>query len=222
MAPSASLTASLSILAAALLLPVAHAAPRGPTSSQGLGVPIHNADVDASRLIPNSYIVVYNESFADDAITAHQASVMAMVARRNVGKRSLDGRALSTAAHTFQIGSWRAMYLQAEDRTMIEINGADEVKYIEQDARVEHRLTAIEQQAPSGLVRLSHAKTNGTNYVYDRSGGDGITAFVVDTGIMINHTEFEGRATWGTNFVNDVVSCPLPLWQVTPLPNCLW
>jgi len=34
-------------------------------------------------------------------------------------------------------------------------------------------------------------------YVYEKDGGEGVDAYVIDTGINIHHAEFEGRASWG-------------------------
>ncbi|KAJ3162825.1 hypothetical protein HDU86_003799 [Geranomyces michiganensis] len=34
-------------------------------------------------------------------------------------------------------------------------------------------------------------------YTYPDSAGAGVDIYIVDTGININHTEFEGRALWG-------------------------
>jgi cerevisin len=56
---------------------------------------------------------------------------------------------------------------------------------------------------------VSHRKklSFGTfrKYVYDANGGEGVTAFVIDTGINVNHVEFEGRARWGKTIPqNDV------------------
>ncbi|KDN48195.1 hypothetical protein K437DRAFT_255618 [Tilletiaria anomala UBC 951] len=60
---------------------------------------------------------------------------------------------------------------------------------------------AIEKGAPWGLARISHREELGfgnfNKYVYSDISGDGVTAYIVDTGIYINHTEFEGRARWG-------------------------
>jgi cerevisin len=35
------------------------------------------------------------------------------------------------------------------------------------------------------------------HYIYDHNDGSEVTAYVVDTGVNIEHTEFEGRAVWG-------------------------
>lgn len=58
-----------------------------------------------------------------------------------------------------------------------------------------------EDGAPWGLARISHRKSLslGTfnKYVYESIGGEGVTAYVIDTGVNIAHKDFEGRASWG-------------------------
>lgn len=66
-----------------------------------------------------------------------------------------------------------------------------------------------ERGAPWGLARLSHREalhfSTFSRYDYDRHGGDGVTAYVIDTGVNIGHVEFEGRAKWGKTIPkNDV------------------
>lgn len=171
--------------------------------SQGPGVPIRNHG--AKDLIPNKYIVVYGDEFDDDAVGAHQAYWAATIESRNIGKRSLiDNRPLSTNVHTFTIGALRAMALEADDTSAIEINSADEVSYIEADTYVHINKAIIQQDATTGLARMSSSKPGATNYTYHDSAGEGITAFIVDTGIMTDHEEFEGRAVLAFNSVDDV------------------
>jgi len=188
-----------------------------------IGVPISNPD--AKDLIPNSYIVVYNSSASDAIVAAHQAKFMDKVAKRNIGKRALDGRPLAMTGRQFQVGGWRAMALEADDKMMLEIFDSEEVDYIEQDAMVSHRALSTQTDATTGLARLSHSDAGERGYVFDSSAGQGITAYVVDTGIKVDHNEFEGRATFAANFVNTVVcsaprrhACLLLTWQ-TPKPE---
>ncbi|KAF9536549.1 serine protease, partial [Lunasporangiospora selenospora] len=59
----------------------------------------------------------------------------------------------------------------------------------------------VQKNAPWGLARISHrkkltAKTK-KRYIHDPKGGDGVTVFVIDTGINTAHQEFQGRASWG-------------------------
>lgn len=41
--------------------------------------------------------------------------------------------------------------------------------------------------------------------MYDTRGGEGVDVYVIDTGINIDHIEFEGRATWGKTIPIDSV-----------------
>jgi subtilisin family serine protease len=151
---------------------------------------------------------VYNSSVGDAAITSHQNKWINRVRHANVGKRSLDGRSLSTSATPVQIGSWRAMTIDADDDMASEMLDSDAVKYIEADTRVSLSTLSIQSKATTGLARLSHAAaSSGTGYyIFDSTAGQGITAYVVDTGILTTHSEFGGRATFAANFVNSVVS----------------
>lgn len=172
-------------------------------ASLSLGVPIKNADV--KDIIPNSYIVVYNDSCPDSMVAAHQAKWVKTLAQRNIGKRSsVDGRDFSTQVQTFSIGTLRAMALDADDKSAIEINAAEEVAYIEADAYM--NINALVRQSPTttGLARLSAGAAGATEYIFDDSAGQGIMAFIVDTGVMANHTEFEGRAVQAFNAVNNI------------------
>lgn len=179
-----------------------------PSHSRGLfrGFPISNTEVAASDVIANHYIVVYNSSAGEEAIATHQSQWAAKIAKSNIDKRGLDGRPLSTKVRTVKIGSWNAMALEADDSTVSQISDADEVAYIEPDARVTISAMSAQGQATTGLARISHADAGQAGYLFDSTAGEGIAAFVVDTGIMVTHSEFQGRATFAANFVNDVVS----------------
>jgi subtilisin family serine protease len=169
-----------------------------------IGVPIANPDVQNG--IPHKYIVVYNNTFSDDAIGAHEATVIKTIAKRNRGKRSpFTGKLLSTSVKSFQVGAWRAMSLEADDLMVNELYNANEVSYIEQDAYINVNARQIQGASTNGLARISHSKAGSRGYIFDSSAGEGITAYVVDTGIRVTHSEFEGRATFAANFVNDVV-----------------
>lgn len=45
-----------------------------------------------------------------------------------------------------------------------------------------------------GLAHVSSRTRNATQYTYDDSAGEGTCSYLVDTGIFLNHDEFEGRA----------------------------
>lgn len=61
---------------------------------------------------------------------------------------------------------------------------------------------ATQEGATWGLVRTSQLELNiDGKYSYEADGG-GAYAFVLDTGIYIDHNDFGGRASWGKNFVD--------------------
>lgn len=156
----------------------------------------------AKNIVSNRYIVVYNNTFGSEAIAAKQAEFAATIQKRNLGKRSLGGNLLSTEIHSFQMHNWRAMALDADDEMIKSIFAAKEVAYIEADTVVQTKALVAQTNATPGLIRLSNRNVGGKNYIFDTTAGTGITAYVVDTGIRITHTEFEGRASFGANFVN--------------------
>ncbi|KAM3539752.1 hypothetical protein ARSEF1564_007325 [Beauveria bassiana] len=204
--------AQLQFLITSLLLFLgrAAAAPRNPAAagpdSTGFRLPISNFNAKAENIIPNRYIVVYKGEFNSTAIDAKEASFAATLKKRNLGKRGLGGHLLSTEVRSLAMDSWRASILDADDDMFMEMYNSNEVDYIEADARVHTFLTFAQTNAPPGLARLSHNQTEGSpnTYVYDSSAGEGITAYVVDTGIRTSHIEFEGRAVLAANFVNNV------------------
>jgi subtilisin family serine protease len=167
-----------------------------------VGLPIVNAQ--AKDIVPNRYIVVYNSTFDDDSLDASEAFFTAEIKRRNLGKRGLGGHLLSTDVQTFRMNSWRGMVVDADDLMVNEMNNRDEVEYIEADVKVSVNTAISQTNAPVGLDRLSNARPGQGNYVFDQSAGSGITAYVVDTGIRTTHVEFEGRATFGANFVDNI------------------
>lgn len=180
---------------------LALAAPHGAKGFNP-GLPIINAQ--ASNIIPNRYIVVYKNTFNDTAIDAKEAVFSAAIHKRNLNKRSLSGFPMSTSIKSFRMNTWRAMALDADDDMVNDIFNSDEVDYIEADTMVQASAAVAQTNAPPGLNRISHARAGAANYVFDDSAGQGITAYVVDTGIRTTHSEFEGRATFGANFVNNV------------------
>ncbi|KAH7883304.1 peptidase S8/S53 domain-containing protein [Phlebopus sp. FC_14] len=85
-----------------------------------------------------------------------------------------------------------------------QIRRMPEIDFIERDQIVrtmEIDTMDVQKGAPWGLARISHRKrltfSTFNKYEYDPEGGDGVDVYVVDTGININHVEFEGRAFWG-------------------------
>lgn len=65
-------------------------------------------------------------------------------------------------------------------------------------------INATQDNPPSwGLDRIDQTETAGDDaYNYPDHGGEGVTAYVIDTGVNIEHNDFEGRASYGFDAVN--------------------
>ncbi|KKA29831.1 hypothetical protein TD95_000438 [Thielaviopsis punctulata] len=202
-------TSIRSLLGLALfwVLPAAAATARSNSTKTFMGMNVINAD--AEDAIPNRYMVVYNTTFGSDQITAQQNMVMASIAKRNLRTRGLHGKRLSTNVKTFSVnnGRFSAMTLESDDDMMVSIMSAPEIAYVEAVTRVKASALTAQLNAPLGLVRLSNEKladatSANARYTFDDTAGAGITAYIVDTGILATHTEYKDRAVFGANFVD--------------------
>ncbi|MEU7556318.1 S8 family serine peptidase [Streptomyces sp. NPDC044571] len=66
-------------------------------------------------------------------------------------------------------------------------------------------INATQDNPPSwGLDRIDQtAKSGDKKYTYPDSAGEGVTAYVIDTGIRVTHKDFGGRATHGFDAVDN-------------------
>ncbi|MFD9499147.1 S8 family peptidase [Streptomyces sp. NPDC060035] len=66
-------------------------------------------------------------------------------------------------------------------------------------------INATQDNPPSwGLDRIDQTGTAGDGaYTYPDAAGEGVTAYVIDTGVRVTHTDFEGRATSGFDAVDN-------------------
>ncbi|WP_029480807.1 S8 family peptidase [Deinococcus marmoris] len=89
--------------------------------------------------------------------------------------------------------------LSAQNLSRLQTN--PDVKYIEQDG-VMHA-TATQSGATWGLDRTDQRNMPlDSSYTYSTTAS-GVRAYIIDTGINTSHTNFGGRAVWGTNTTGD-------------------
>ncbi|KAI1770533.1 oryzin precursor [Hypoxylon cercidicola] len=79
----------------------------------------------------------------------------------------------------WNIGSWNAYSCTMDEDALAKINRDD-----------------------AGLGAISHRMPNHTDYVYDSKAGEGTYAYILDSGLLTTHEEFEGRASLGYNAVD--------------------
>ncbi|MFU8873390.1 S8 family serine peptidase [Micromonospora sp. SL4-19] len=146
---------------------------------------------DSAAAVPDRYIVVLKDRKASPSKV--RASATALAGAHGGSVRRVFGKALNG-------------YSAAMSKRQAERLAADpDVAYVEQVQR--YTATGTQSSAPWGLDRIDQttAKLNGS-YTYPTTGA-GVTAYIVDTGIDINHQDFGGRASNGYDFVeNDTVA----------------
>ncbi len=157
------------------------------TAAAFTGTPAQAAEgdirgADHKDAIAGSYLVVLK-----DGASANSATV----AKRHDAK----------VTHTYRaaIKGYAAKMSEAQAKR----TAADAaVAYVEQDRVVK----AVGTQSPTpswGLDRIDQRDLPLNNsYTYPNTASN-VTAYIIDTGIRISHSDFGGRATWGTNTVGD-------------------
>jgi len=151
----------------------------------------------AQEPVEGSYIVVFKQGVSAEAIAAHKS----FVASKNV---TIDRHySISTTFRGY------AAHMEKDAVSMLLTQ--DEVKYVEEDGMA-HALQQCNTQSGAtwGLVRTSQRNLNldGRYFYRGDATGLGVTAYVIDTGILTTHVDFQSgtttRAKWGHNTVDRV------------------
>ncbi|KAG0360026.1 putative serine proteinase, precursor [Gamsiella multidivaricata] len=146
---------------------------------------------NSGKPIPDSYIVILKGGKnVTDFVTKFEALAVAQDGR---GRKSTIDR------HYPSLQGFSATINAA---ALKELLASDEVEYVEQD----HIITldvSLQPNPPSwGLPRISERKNRlNVPYLYQEQAGSGVTAYVIDTGIYVDHNGLKGRASMGANFI---------------------
>lgn len=93
------------------------------------------------------------------------------------------------------------------DAALLALRSSSDVAEIEVDSIGGEEELLTQADAPWGLQRISQSDRLDRSdfgaldyeYVYDSSGGEGVDIYIIDSGINLNHEQFEGRARWGVS-----------------------
>jgi len=151
--------------------------------------PLHGTDYPSR--IADEYIVIYNRDISSNVITAHQASLS------------------SNIMWSYNISeSYRGFSAHLTEEELNKVLETPFVKEVHCNGLVHLTCNAVQEQCPSwGLARVSHpSEITGAlpdRYIHDVSRqGNGVTVYVLDTGVFKGHQEFEtGRCLDGASFV---------------------
>ncbi|MFE0173947.1 S8 family peptidase [Streptomyces sp. NPDC059002] len=170
-------TATAAVIGTVAALPAQAAAP-----AEGTVIAAGSADA-----VKGSYIVTLKKSSGLKAATSQGKDLISEYGGsvKKTYKSALNGYAA-------RLSATEAKRLAADPA----------VASVEQDQRL--HATATQSNAPWGLDRIDQAKLplSGT-YTYPDSAGGGVTAYVIDTGVRITHTEISGRAVNGYDAVDN-------------------
>ncbi|UYQ64186.1 S8 family peptidase [Streptomyces peucetius] len=178
------LTSVSAIAVAALALGTVSALPAVAVEPAPEGV-IENAGAPGS--VPGSYIVTLDESAAD--------------------AESKAGKALA-AEYGAEI---KKTYTAALNGYAVELSEKQAKKFAADPAVesvVQNRVFTISGTQPSppswGLDRIDQKSLPlNQSYTYPDSAGEGVTAYIIDTGVRITHNDFGGRATYGYDAIDN-------------------
>ncbi|MFS0693935.1 S8 family peptidase [Streptomyces nitrosporeus] len=178
------LAATSVLTGAALALTTAASLPALASANAPEGV-IENAGVPGA--ISGSYIVTLDESAAEAG--------------------SAEGRALA-AEYGAKI---KKTYRTAVNGYSVRLSEAQAKKFAADPAVesvVQNRTFTISATQPSppswGLDRIDQAALPlNQSYTYPDKAGEGVTAYVIDTGVRISHSDFGGRASNGYDAIDD-------------------
>lgn len=161
-------------------------------------------------VIPHKYIVVFKEGVSKDYADFHSKWVEEIHAQE-VGKADKSNSFFSAAkvekaeggiTNTFDVANLLSGYTGFFLDSVVDLIRRDPaVAHVEQDSMVYANEFDIQKGAPWGLARISHrpplSLSSFNQYLHDTEGGEGVTSYVIDTGVYVDHTQFEGRAKWG-------------------------
>jgi serine protease len=150
--------------------------------------------------IDNEYIVQFKEGSTDEHIQTHLTAVKGMDAEVHKEWH------IKTTDVTKEFRGYH-MTVKNSDASaamkFIQARFSDEVKLVEQNAIVKASKAdcGMQSGATWGIVRTAEVNNDKNGfYEYDTVSGEGVSAYVIDTGIRCTHNEFTGRCRFGADF----------------------
>ncbi|KAJ3394888.1 serine protease [Entophlyctis sp. JEL0112] len=195
-------------LAASAVFAAPAPAPPGPVAPAASPIP--------GAPIPNQYIVVFKKHVDPDAALAHENWLTTLMTTTPLTPNPLvvqdDDTGVSSIAKPFPdfdiirryaLSSFKGYTARIPEIVAKSLKKLPEVAYVEQDQVMS--ILDVQKNPPSwGLKRISSRTLPlPGSYEYPDSAGEGVDAYIIDTGCQVAHPEFEGRAKVGKSFSTD-------------------
>jgi len=146
-----------------------------------------------AHTIENKFIVTFRPEVTEAEIKAHNNYVFTTLLDVT------NASSTSIVTHYYDSHVLKGYAGRFEPHVLQTLRASPIIEFIEKDQMV--HAYDVQENAPWGLARISqksHLEGNEAHsYTYSPSAGEGVTVYVVDTGINIKHVDFEGRAEWG-------------------------
>lgn len=171
--------------------------------------PFVTSDQASKNLIDDAYIVMFHDGVDDAMISQHffwlhehHNSMVGSLTQSNAQHPFVTSSESHGLKHVFNMEHGLKGYSgKFLPETIDAIRRDKRVKFVEHDSVVRATGADLQLDCPWGLARISHRKSLSlgtfSKYLYDNDGGEGVTAYVIDTGTNIDHVDFQGRASWG-------------------------
>jgi subtilisin family serine protease len=138
----------------------------------------------ASQPVQGQYIVVLKDN------AASLASERSGLSRVSVVARDVATRHRARLVHSYE-RVLRGFVVRADDRALARLLADPRVAYVEEDGVVS--INATQSPATWGLDRIDQRDLPLNNsYTYDTTAS-GVHAYIIDTGVLLTHSEFSGR-----------------------------
>ncbi len=156
-------------------------------------MPAFSADLRVAKTpIQGQYIVVLKDGAASLAGERSSAARVSSVARDMAGKHR------AKVVRTYD-RALRGFVAKADDAALARLLADPKVAYVEEDGYVS--INATQSGATWGLDRVDQRDLPlSGSYTYDTTAS-GVHAYIIDTGVLLSHTQFSGRVGNGFDAV---------------------
>jgi subtilisin family serine protease len=153
------------------------------------------------------FVALFGAAMANDIIDGEYMARLRDNVEEEPLRRLLKSAFDADVQRFYHIGDLTLMYVKADAHMIERVRALPEIEYVEPNQRYYTQQNCASNSCPEvwGLDRVDQIASlpysspiePTARYEYGDSTGEGSNAYIIDTGILITHTDFGGRATWG-------------------------